>query len=237
MLIIQASRMKDVFGQALLDYYHNSFEPPLLLHNEYGDPEPIPLERFFADQDEFSDLELFAIQQIRGKTLDVGAATGRHALYLQEQGIDVTTMDISHKCGVLMKELGLAKIIIEDIYSYNDCTYDTIYMLMNGIGIAGNIENLIILLNKLKTLMTEEGQLLIDSSDISYIYDEDKKPGDNYFGELMFRHEYKGVLDEPVYWLYIDQEKLIQVADFTGWNCQIIFEDETGAYLARLNIK
>lgn len=229
--------MKDLFGKALLDYYQNSFVPPLLLHNEYGPPETIPIDRFFWREDKFPDLELFALNQIHGKILEVGAGTGRHTLYMQNQGHNVSAMDISTSCGILMKKMGVEKIIIGDIYAYNENNYDTIIMLMNGIGIAGYISRLKKLLKHLKKILNPEGQLLLDSSDISYLYDGNELPGDRYFGELKFHYEYRGIHDDPISWLYIDQNSLIEIANSMGWNCQIIFEDETEAFLARLQLK
>ena len=235
--IIPASMMKDVFGQALLDFHHHNFQGPLLLHNEYGPPEEIPVERYFIKEDEYSELEIFALQYLQGKILDIGSATGRHVLHLQQLGHDITALDISEACGKLMKETGVEKVIIDDIYNFDRRSYDTISMLMNGIGIVGNIDGLKQLLEHLKTILVPSGQLIIDSSDISYLYEKTKLPKDKYFGELRFHYEYKKTIDEPFDWLYIDQEKLMEVANECGWNCQIIFADETDAFLARLQYK
>jgi len=226
--------VKDIFGQALLDFQHKIFEPPLLLHNEYGFPESIPVERFFRDQDEFSDLDNFALAQVRGCVLEIGACTGRHALHLQNQGYDITTMDISAGCGAIMKEIGLKKILIEDIYNYKNQQFDTIFMLMNGIGIARNLAGLEKLLLHLENILSPTGQFLVDSSNISYLYDDIPLPTNKYFGELSFQYEYKNMISDPVSWLYVDQEKLVAIANSMGWSCQIIFEDDTDAFLARL---
>ena len=226
--------MKDLFGQALYDYYNNSFEPPLLLHNEYGPPEVIPVESYFHEEDEFSDLEIYALHRSRGKVLDIGAATGRHAYYLQNNGFDVTALDISYSCGKLMKHIGIKKVIIDNIFNFSSLKYDTIFMLMNGIGIAGTIHGLKQLLQHLKKIITSDGQVIADSSNISYLYEGSKFPENIYFGELAFRYEYKKCLDDPFNWLYIDQKNLKRIAQATGWNCQIIFEDELDAFLAIL---
>ena len=229
--------MKDIFGQALSDYYYNSFTPPLLLHNEYGIPEEIPIERYFAKEGEYSLLEIYALEQFSGKVLDIGSATGRHALHLQELGYDITALDISASCGKLMHEMGVKKVIVDDIFNFNDHVYDTISMLINGIGIAGNISGLKELLMRLKTMLQPAGQLLNDTSDISYLYENIELPRDKYYGELSFNYEYKGVKGETFNWLYIDQQKLIEIANKCDWSCQVIFEDETEAYLARLQYK
>jgi SAM-dependent methyltransferase len=226
--------MKDIFGQALLDYYHNQFKGPLLLHNEYGKPEIIPVESYFRSFDEYTDLEVFALEHLKGKALDVGAATGRHALFLQKEGFDVTAMDISPACGQLMKAQGIEHILIMDVLDYQNDPFDTVFMLMNGIGVAGNMDGLRRLLVHLKKLVKPNGQVLLDSSDISYLYENQERHLHKYFGQLKFHYEYNGVEDEAFEWLYIDQTKLMEVALECGWNCMIIYEDDADAYLARL---
>jgi methylase of polypeptide subunit release factors len=91
--------MKDIFGKALLDFFQGQFQPPLFLHNEYGDPEEMPVESYFYGFEDYSELEIFALQQAYGKILDVGAASGRHALHLQENHQDITALDISAFAG------------------------------------------------------------------------------------------------------------------------------------------
>jgi SAM-dependent methyltransferase len=229
--------MKDLFGKALLDFYCNRFESPLLLHNEYGPPEEIPVESYFRGPDEYSDLEIFALGYVKGKILDVGAATGRHASYLQNKGFIVSAMDISGYCGELMHNLGVKDVMIRDIREFEGARYDTVTMLMNGIGLAGDICNLERLLVHLKKIVKPSGQVLLDSTDISYLYEGSALPSDKYYGELSFYYEYRGDTDQPFKWLYIDQDRLMQIADDCGWQCQVIFEDETDAYLARLTQK
>ena len=226
--------MKDIFGQALLDYYINQFKGPLLLHNEYGKPEIIPVESYFRAYDEYTDLEIFALELVKGRALDVGAATGRHALFLQKEGIDITALDISPACGRLMKAQGVEHILIMDVLDYHDKAFDTVFMLMNGIGITGDLEGLKKLLVHLKKIVKPNGQVLMDSSDISYLYENMKKPALKYFGQLRFQYEYNGVKDKAFKWLYIDQSKLMEAAQESGWNCMIIYEDDADAYLARL---
>ena len=226
--------MTDIFGQALHDFYFKRFLPPLLLHNEYGPPEEIPVETYFRDADDYSELEIYALQCVKGRILDIGAAAGRHALHLQQRKFDVTAMDISAHCGELMRQKGVQQIVIEDVMEYDQGQFDTIIMLMNGIGLAGDLAQLNKLLLHLKKLVVPDGQILLDSTDISYLYDDSPAPDNKYYGELTFFYEYKGDRDAPFKWLYIDQDSLIRMASESGWDCQVIFEDETDAYLARL---
>jgi len=229
--------LKDIFGWALLDFHRRKFKSPLLLHNEYGDPDTISLENFFSRDDRFTDLETFALTQVKGKILDVGAASGRHSIYLQKREYDITAMDVSTSCCTIIKETGVNKIINADIYNFKNVKYDTILMLMNGIGIARSIAGLKKLLLHLKSLLNPSGFLLFDSSDVTYLYEGNPFPDEKYYGQLTFHYEYKYEMSDRFNWLYIDQYKLKEVALSTGWHCHIIYEDDTDAYLARLQIK
>ena len=49
----------------------------------------------------------------------------------------------------------------------------------------------------MKSLLNEGGQILIDSSDLIYMYDQDEDgayevPANGYYGELTFTIQYKG---------------------------------------------
>ena len=228
--------MEDIFGTALLDFYHKKADDPLLLHTTYGMPENVPLVRFFHNGNDFSDLDFFALEQAYGNILDIGACTGRHALYLQDQKHAVSAMDISPSCGTIMEESGLKNILIQDVFEYKGNRFDTLLMLMNGVGLAGSIAGLERLLTHLKTMINPGGQLILDSSDITYLYEDLEKPEDRYFGEIIYRYEYKKQLGDFFSWLYIDQKKLTKIARECGWSCQIIYEDESDAYLARLQL-
>jgi len=133
-----------------------------------------------------------------------------------------------------MRDLGVKDVVVDDIMKFDQEPFDTVIMLMNGIGLAGDISRLGELLIHLKKIVKPGGQILLDSTDISYLYEGEELPTDKYFGELSFYYEYQNMTDQSFSWLYIDQDKLMTAAEECGWHCQVIFEDETDAYLARL---
>jgi SAM-dependent methyltransferase len=225
----------DVQGKALYDYYVGSPTNYLLLRNNYGEPEEMPLDVFFRNEEDLPDLESYALSLCHGKILDIGAGAGSHALILQEKGMDVTAIEISPLSAQLMKARGVEKIVHEDVYKFNEEKFDTLILLMNGIGLAGDIEGFKKLLNHLSQIIAPGGQLIFDSSDIAYLYEEEKdKPMNHYYGEILYRYEYHGQKGDWFKWLYIDQETLQEIGTQCGWNVQIIFQDEDDHYLARL---
>jgi SAM-dependent methyltransferase len=223
----------DVFGEALKDYYQDRFMGPLLLHNSYGEPEEMPVEVFFREEADLPGLEKFALSSCRGRILDAGAGAGSHSLILQNRGHDVTALEISAAATGIIKALGVEKVLHEDILKYDREKYDTVLLMMNGIGLVQTLDGLRHFLRHATKLLRENGQILMDSSDISYLYEEVVKP-DHYYGEIKYQYEYKRVRGEWFGWLYVDQETLFDIARTEGWLMQVIYENDDDQYLARL---
>lgn len=223
----------DIFGKALIDFYKKGHHDTLWLHNSYDEPEEMPVDIFFRTEPEMPELELEALQLCKGKVLDIGAGVGSHALYLQQRDFDVTAIDISTGAVQIMQQRGVKQVVEQDFFKLTE-TYDTLLLLMNGIGLSGTMDGFIQFLAKAKMLLNEQGQLIFDSSDISYLYDDLPKPANKYFGEISYQYEYQGQKGAWFNWLYIDQQTLINTCAAHGWNCEIIAEDDRDQYLARL---
>jgi SAM-dependent methyltransferase len=227
--------MNDVLGQAIYDYKHGQSDSKLWINNRYGPKEEMPVATYFREEDDMPDLEWMALEQCHGKVLDIGAGAGSHALYLQKQGLEVTAMDISPLCVKAMQERGIVKVLERDIFQYQQEKYDTLLLLMNGIGLAGNLEGLKRLLSQLKNLLNAGGQILFDSSDIAYLY-EGNLPEQKYYGEVEYQYAYKKLKTEWFSWLYIDENTLQQIAAETGYLMDVLIDDEYGQYLTRLTL-
>jgi SAM-dependent methyltransferase len=229
--------MNDVLGQALSDFYTKQSYNKLWIHNKYGKKEEMPIATYFRDVAEMPDLELIALQNCTGRVLDIGAGAGSHALELQEKGIDVTALEISKKAAEVMKSRGVEKIIQADIFSFEKEKFDTLLLLMNGIGLTGNTNGLKSFLQHAKKLLHRGGYLIFDSSDVAYLYDHEIPEMDHYYGEIRYRYEYKKQKTDWFSWLYIDQKTLTEIADQEGWTTEILFVDEFDQYLAKLVMK
>jgi len=227
----------DIFGEALQDYFEKRIQSPLILHNNYGEDEDMPLDIFFRDPEDFPELEFIALALCDGKVLDVGAGAGSHSLYLQEKGFDVTALELSPQACNIMKNRGVKKVLNCNIFDYTGEKYDTLLFLMNGIGLAENIEGLEKLLNQCKKIIKKGGQLIFDSSNIAYLYEEGLSLPNHYYGEVIFQYEYKSEQGAQFGWLYIDQKTLTKIAQQDGWVVQILYEDENDQYLVRLSVR
>ena len=229
--------MTDVLGQAIADYYHNKRNSKLWIHNKYGVKEEMPVGIYFRSVDEMPDMELIALQQCDGKILDIGAGAGSHVLLLQEKDYDITALEISAHAAEVMKLRGVKNIIAADVFEFKEEKYDTLLMLMNGIGFCGTIEKFRLFLQHAKGLLNEGGQIVFDSSDVAYLYDGKAMPKDNYYGEIEYQYEYRKQKSEWFRWLYIDQDTMIQTAAAEGWSAEVLTEDEFEQYLVKLTRK
>jgi len=233
--------MKDLFGKAILDYQTNNNPEDIITETSISEADEMSVAYLFRDFTEMPKLEQKALQLSKGKVLDVGCGAGSHALYLQnEVNIDVKAIDISDNAIEACKLRGVKNAQTINILDLDVSEkYDTILLLMNGTGIFGKLNQTSIYLKKLKSLLKEDGQILIDSSDIIYMFDQDEDGayeinGNGYYGELTFTIQYKGETEEIFDWLYLDYNTLQNASIANGLNCELIIEGEHFDYLARL---
>ena len=226
----------DVYGKALKDFYHSQKAGKLWLHNNYGKPEDMPVQVFFRLETNLSELDKHALNLCTGNILDIGAGVGAHSLVLQSMGLNVTALEISKSACEIMKLRGMKRVVNENILSYSTTGYDTILMLMNGIGLCGDVQGLNEMLPRLKKFMKPRGQIILDSSDISYLYDSGNFPKDNYYGEISYQYEYQGIKGDKFKWLYIDFEYLKSTAESHALSCELLYEDDMDQFLARLTL-
>jgi SAM-dependent methyltransferase len=232
--------MKDLFGKAILDYQTNNSPEDLITETSISEADEMSVAYLFRSYAEMPKLEQKAIQLAKGKVLDVGCGAGSHALYLQEKGFDVTAIDISANAIKACELRGLKNAKVQDIMQLEGNKFDTILLLMNGAGMCGKLKNIPNFLQKLKSLLTDEGQILVDSSDIIYMFDEDEDGGKwiptdvDYYGEVIFDIAYKGEKEASFDWMYIDYNTLQNAAVANGLQCELILEGEHFDYLAKL---
>jgi SAM-dependent methyltransferase len=226
--------MTDPFGQAIADFYYNTAPAKLWIHNKYGPKEEMPVAAYFRSFNDMPALEHTALKMCRGKILDIGAGAGSHALWLQEQQQDVTAVEISAQACEVMQKRGVQKIIQQDVFAYAEEKYDSLLLLMNGIGLTGTLSQLRSFLQHAAKLLQPGGQLIFDSSDVAYVYKNHFPDLKNYYGEIAYRYQYKGKKTDWFNWLYIDRLTLSSIAASEGWHNAFITEDENGQYLVRL---
>lgn len=231
---------EDPMGAAIRDYFRQGKSAQLKVLSSLFDDDEMPVPHLFRSYDEMPPLEQRALNEARGKVLDVGAGAGCHALALQERGLDVTAVDISPLSCEIMKERGVANVECVNIFNQRfQARFDTLLLLMNGTGIAGKLSRLPQLLSRLKQLMNPGAQILIDSSDLRYVYEDEDGVLDvdldgAYYGEVDYQMTYRNIKGKSFDWLYADSVVLAECCRQCGLKCEILAQGKHYDYLARI---
>jgi SAM-dependent methyltransferase len=228
-------------AEAMRAYHRGDRDARIVVYDDYERDE-VPVAYFFRPPGEFPQLERLALDLCRGRVLDVGAGSGCHALALQERGLEVTAIEILPALVEILRERGVKDVRQATWMDLDAEPYDTLLMMMNGLGLAETLGGLRRFFQDARRLVRPDGQVLADSTDVR-VYMEAKaggtrrstRPDGRYLGELHFQLEFEGRKGPPFGQLYVDPETLARYADAEGWGCEIVLDpDKYGSYLARL---
>ncbi|MFN5620371.1 MAG: class I SAM-dependent methyltransferase [Flavobacteriales bacterium] len=228
-------KIYDVMGRAM-ERYHRTGEDAFLQLWIDGEPEPLmPVSSFFRRPSEMNDLELEALHLSQGRVLDVGAGAGSHSLALQARGLEVIAVEVSPSAAQVAEVRGVKRVVCSAITDFHEKGFDTILLLMNGFGIAGNEAGLEKLLLHLKSLLAQGGCILADSTNLGdweMRAAEDLSQG--YFGEVVFR-VFNGVETDEFKWIYPDEFLLEALCDEMGLAFEVVQYGNRGAFLCKIS--
>ena len=233
------NKEKDPMGRAIFDYHTTGNAAKLRVFSSMFYEDEIPVPTLFRTFDEMPVQEKKAIELCNGRVLDVGAGSGCHSAVLMERGLEVVAIDISELSVEVMKQRGIDARLINFFDEKFTEKFDTILLAMNGIGITGKTNRLADFFRSAKRLLAPEGQILLDSSDIKYVFMNDDGSMDidlaaGYYGEIDYKMRYKNITGKPFDWLYIDFDTLSMYAEEHGFTCEKCIDGEHYDYLARI---
>ena len=234
---------RDPMGAAIRDFFTKGSAKPLRVLSTMFDTDVLPVPTLFRSVKEMNRMEQVALNRAEGRVLDVGAGAGCHTLPLQERGLHVTAIDISPLSVETMQQRGVIDARQEDFFAMApEVTFDTILMLMNGTGIVGTLDNLPLLFDRLDVLLAPGGQLLVDSSDLRYVFEDEDgnfypEDFDNYYGEVDYQMVYGKVRGERFNWLYVDFPRLQSCAELKGYRAELLCKGDNCDYLACIKRK
>lgn len=227
---------KDLFGRAMRDYWTGLGLQKLRVRTQAVKWEDLPVHHFFRNWEDFPELEQEAIRQSKGTVLDMGAGAGAHALELQKRGHKVVAVDNSEGAVEVMKSRGVVNAQLSNWQDYPEAKFDTLLLLMNGIGLAGTLAGLADFTKKWKEWLKPGGQVLFESTDIAYVYDfpaiGNPRELIPYYGEQTYTMKY-GQTEVSFPWLFADSETLKEELQKLGWNMDVLMEDGNGSFLVR----
>ena len=225
------------YAAALRAWHAGDREARIRLRSSLGEDETLGVEVFFRAGDDLLWFDRQALELSRGRVLDLGAGSGVHSLELQSRGHDVLAVESCAGLVALMRERGVRRAIRADFLRWRGPRFDTVLMLMNGIGPTGTLEGLDRFLRHAPGFLEPGGQLLLDSAaaipEAAPVATDAWPPVGDYGGQAWIDLEFEGRRGRPFRELYADMDTVRQRAADTGWKSEVACEGD-GAYLLRL---
>ena len=233
---------EDALGQALFAHYHKrkAYE---IVERDDGYVDATPCEEYFTGYSEWDSIEKDAIFHVSGRVLDIGCGAGRHALYLQEEGFDVTGIDISPLAIEVCKLRGLKKAEVMSIEEtdFKPNSFDTIIMMGNNFGLFGNFEKAQRLLKRFYGFTSDKALIIAQTMDTYQTenpqhleYHEFNRKRGRMGGQLRLRirfHKYA----TPYYdYLIVSKKELKDILNGTGWGIKSFINSDWALYCAIL---
>ena len=228
-------RAKDPMGRAIYDYSNKAHNNIIKVYSPEFFDDYIETSYLFRTYKDFPEVEKLAMENAQGNILDIGCGAGSHSVYLKSQGKSVEALDISPYISGVMSAKGI-KTHLTDILDFKPTKkYDTLLLLMNGLGIAGKRNRLPLFFNHLKTLLNPGGQILLESCSTDYLF-EDPEEAKVFSGEILYQMEYKDIKGSPFYWLYLSFDDLKAYAKQNGLHAENLKQMDNSTYLAKLTL-
>lgn len=229
-------------GVALLDYHHGDAAAEIVVMSDLWEDEPTPVAAYYRpDEQAVPALERKALELCRGRVLDLGAGAGRHALELQRAGHEVVAVDPLPEAVEIMRDRGVGDARLGDLSAVAGERFDTVLMLMHGVGVVGDLHGLGRLLEELPTLLNPGGRLVCDSADLAAVLGdespevlEDLLSPDTYLGEVEFGLRYKSHEGPRYPWIFVDPQTLGIIAGAAGFDATIVAHGERGSFVSVL---
>jgi SAM-dependent methyltransferase len=192
-------------------------------------------------------LERQAVARARGKILDIGCGAGRHALYLQEKGFDVTGIDNSPGAIKVCRLRGLKKALvrpIREIDKFRKNSFDTILMMGNNFGLFGDAESARNLLEKMARITKPDAVIIAGTlnpyrTDLKehLEYQRFNRRRGRMAGQIRFRIRYGKIVGDWFDYLFVSPEEMEKILEQTDWQIKEFLSSESPNYFAVIEKK
>ncbi len=197
---------------------------------------------YFAEYEDWPEHHKKVMKSVRGKVLDIGCGAGRHAIYLQGRGFDVTGIDSSPLAIKVCRLRGLKKarvMPIAEIGNFAPCSFDTILMLGNNFGLFGSLINARRLLRKLYRITSDDAKIIAESNDpygtrnrFHLAYQRANRGRGRMSGQLRIRIRYMKYVGRWFDYLIVSREEMREILKETGWNATQFIDSGGSPYIA-----
>ena len=236
---------QDAYGHLLLDY-HNGQENVEIIEREDGfiDTSRLGPLNYFAEYDDWAEHQKIAMAYATGRVLDIGCGAGRHALYLQGQGLDVLGTDNSPLAIQTCQHRGLKNTIVTSITQLNSKigTFDTILMMGHNFGLVGNYKRAKWLLKRFAAMTTDTAKIIAETMDPyqttepgHLAYHQFNRDRGRMSGQLRLRIRYRQYITPWFDYLFVSKAEMEDILNGTAWQVECYIDAaNTPTYVAIL---
>jgi 2-polyprenyl-3-methyl-5-hydroxy-6-metoxy-1,4-benzoquinol methylase len=238
---------QDAFGKHLLAQYEAKLKGETIIaeiverDDNYIDFGSHP-GMYFSEYEDWPNIEQQIIDRVQGKVLDIGCGAGRHSLYLQEKGLDVTGIDNSTGAIEVCRLRGLKNTFvysIDEIDKFEPGSFDTIIMLGNNFGLFGDGAKAKLILQKMHTITTPDAQIIVKTLN-PYLTDDEahlkyqrwNKERGRMTGQIRLRVRYYQYTGEWFDYLFVSPEEMESILKDTDWKITEFINSEEAQYFA-----
>ena len=202
---------------------------------------------YFRDYKQWSPLERQAIKAAKGRILDIGCGAGRHSLYLQQKGFDVTGIDISPGAVKVCKLRGLKKAFVRpitDISKFKPNSFDTVLMLGNNFGLFGSAKEAKLRLKNLYRISSPDARIIAGTRNpyktnnpnhLQYLR-VNKKRG-RMPGQIKIRARFEKTIGPWFDYLFVSPKEMEDLLKDTDWRVERFIGLEEPNYFAVIRKK
>ena len=234
---------QDAYGKLLLAQFESGEKLCEIMEREDNYIESgSHLGCYFSDHKDWPAAEKGIIKFARGRVLDIGCGAGRHSIYLQNRGLDVTGIDKSPGAIKVSKARGLKKACvrgIEDISKFKPGSFDTILMMGNNFGLFGSFAKAKQLLNDLARITADNAQIIAGTRNpygttkpAHLKYHCFNKQRGRMAGQITIRARFGTAIGEWFDYLLVSPKEMESILDGTEWDLKKFFGDTGNTYFA-----
>lgn len=236
------NKRADAFGQSLWDA-HRQGSAWHVIEREDGYVDPCDAAAYFRPPARWGNHERQALRLARGRVLDIGCGAGRHALVLQERGLDVLGIDQSPLAIKTARARGLkcARVVPIEKVTAKLGVFDTILMLGSNFGLFANARQTQVLLRRFHALTSADARIIAESNDIygttnpvHLAYQRRNRRRRRMAGQIRFRVRYHHRATPYFDYLMVSPEEMRQLAADTGWHVAQVLPSPGSTYIAIL---
>ena len=232
---------EDAFGHGIYDQYHGIVVEEVIERDDgYVDVSLGPAS-YLSEYDDWPKHVQRAMRYAKGSVLDIGCGGGRHALYLQNKGLNVLGIDNSPMALKTCKERGLKDTRLMDITRISSKLgrFDTMLMMGNNFGLFASVKRARRLLGRMHRMTPDDARIIAESMDVYATdkpehleYHEQNRKRGRLSGQVRIRARYKKYKTPWFDYLIVSKDEMKMILEGTGWHVKRFLSGKGGVYVA-----